>query len=72
MEVVAGIDVVQAIDVGKAQLDISVASGRARSFANSAIGTTALVRWLQREGVTASLWERNVHEKTQELATATA
>lgn len=51
MEVVAG------IDVGKAQLDVSVACGPVRSFANSAAGITALVRWLQRNGVTQVVCE---------------
>ena len=31
-----------AIDVGKAQLDVSVAAGAVRRFANSAAGITAL------------------------------
>lgn len=51
MKVVAG------IDVGKAQLDVSVASGPVRRFANDAAGITALVRWLQAEGVTVAVCE---------------
>ncbi len=51
MKVVAG------IDVGKAQLDVSVAAGPVQRFANSAAGITALLRWLQRAGVTVVVCE---------------
>lgn len=51
MKVVAG------IDVGKAQLDVSVAEGPVRGFANSTTGITALLRWLQRAGVTEVVCE---------------
>ena len=51
MKVVAG------IDVGKAQLDVSVAVGPVRRFANSGAGITALVRWLEGEGVTEAVCE---------------
>ena len=51
MKVAAG------IDVGKAQLDVSVAAGAVRRFANSATGITALVRWLEGEGVTVAVCE---------------
>ena len=51
MKVVAG------IDVGKAQLDVSVAEGPVRGFANSTTGITALLRWLQRTGVTEVVCE---------------
>ena len=51
MKVAAG------IDVGKAQLDVSVAAGAVRRFANSAAGITALVRWLEGEGVTVAVCE---------------
>ena len=51
MKVVAG------IDVGKAQLDVSVAEGPVRGFANNTTSITALVRWLQRAGVTVVVCE---------------
>jgi transposase len=51
MKVAAG------IDVGKAQLDVSVAAGAVRRFANSAAGITALVGWLEGEGVTVAVCE---------------
>lgn len=51
MKVVAG------IDVGKAQLDVSVAGGPVRRFANTTVGITALVRWLQAAGVTVAVCE---------------
>lgn len=80
MEVVAGLDVVAGIDVGKAQLDVSVAAGAVRSFANSAAGITALLRWLEREGVTLAVCEptggyegpvvRRLQKKSLPVATA--
>ena len=51
MKVVAG------IDVGKAQLDVSIAEGPVRGFANNTTSITALVRWLQRAGVTVVVCE---------------
>ncbi len=48
---------VAGIDVGKAPLDVSVAAGPVRCFANSAPGITALLRWLQRAGVTVVVCE---------------
>ena len=46
MQVVAG------IDVGKTTLDGSVSAGRVRRFANTPSGITALVGWLECQGVT--------------------
>lgn len=51
MEVVAG------IDVGKAQLDVSVESGAVQRFENTTAGITALVRWLKAAGVTLAVCE---------------
>ena len=51
MEVVAG------IDVGKAQLDVSIESGAVQRFENSTAGITALVRWLKAAGVTVAVCE---------------
>ena len=51
MKVVAG------IDVGKANLDVSVATGPVRRFANSGAGITKLENWLERESVTLAVYE---------------
>ncbi len=48
---------VAGIDVGKAPLDVSVAAGPVRCFANSAPGITALARWLAGAG----LWRGSKH-----------
>jgi transposase len=51
MKVAAG------IDVGKAELDVSIATGSVRRFANSTAGITALVGWVKAEGVTVAVCE---------------
>ncbi len=51
MERVAG------IDVGKASLDVSLAGGPVRQFANTAAGRPALVQWLGQQAVTVAVCE---------------
>ena len=51
------VDVVAGIDVGKWRLDVSVAQGSVRSFANSAEGIAALLDWLASQGASEAVCE---------------
>ena len=50
-------DRVAGIDVGKAKLDVSLAGGAVRPFANTGDGRAALVQWLGQEAVTGAVCE---------------
>ena len=47
--------VVAGIDVGKRQLDVSVATGPVKRFENTAAGITELLTWLADRGVTLAV-----------------
>ena len=49
--------VVAGIDVGKRQLDVSVAAGPVKRFENTAAGITELLTWLADQGVTLAVCE---------------
>ena len=49
--------VVAGIDVGKRQLDVSVAAGPVKRFVNTAAGITELLTWLAGQGVTLAVCE---------------
>ena len=49
--------VVAGIDVGKRQLDVSVAAGPVKRFENTAAGITELLTWLAGQGVTLAVCE---------------
>ena len=48
------------VDVGKAHLDVAVADGPVRRFANDALGIAALVDWLQPQAVAQVVYEPTV------------
>ncbi|MDE0195551.1 MAG: IS110 family transposase [bacterium] len=50
-------DRVAGIDVGKASLDVSLAGGPVRPFANTAAGRRSLRQWLGEQGVTLAVCE---------------
>ena len=51
------VNVAAGIDVGKWRLDVSVAQGSVRSFANTADGIAALLEWVAAQGVSEAVCE---------------